>query len=600
MNIVSIQRNAQTEQVMLKSQYQLNFPEENPAFFDFFNHHDVERLSKITSTEIVVYSGESLQCNKEKISVFHDFRVIGKRANRRVVYYFFAFKQKRLYSLKNPPDLSHLPSFAVPYSLQTKAQSVGDTVGPINYAELIEAVVIPDTDASEFIDTSYLLPTVYDCSELDLHSDILFKRWKKQKSVLIVTLCRLLKTSRWKYKSRYKDFYFLTLAAILPSSRDGDRKTNAASIVQADPTVVCIWDVNKACVLNKDFTSQLLQRHFDSTGWKEKRSSMISITGVNHFTEEDRLAAKEEWNKKRLAKGMESSSDNWSELRKCNCDVCENSLKRFGDNMATCGPEKLCTSKYSISNLLKMLGAYDSDAEKDIDRMCELSIAAMDIESKTVELAIGSPLPGANVLYQEIDSAKLEGYSKKIQHPIMIAHVDARTITDARKVFTVANDTPEAAFDMMTEYWNYVLESHCVVQKEKMEIAKKYYTLTGLYRKSFYETANSWFERVKKEYADQMLEARNKDLSDELCEGDARRDYNIDGIAELAEKFEYNPAKIEAAWRSTIPGQLEGALDHLISQYEIFSFYGYDMVSRTILIILIKKATVCNIYQAYK
>ena len=564
-SLVAVHRSATIETVMLNKQYSSASEETDPAFFSFFSHYDVERVAKLCNLEIVIYVGPTPQTSSHKLSVMHDFRTLRSNAAQRqkTVYYFYAYQSLKLYTLETQPQNVVSPPFAI----RTGQTSSDDD--EVNYARLVEDVLF---EASEHdVDADIALPVIRQPSDLEECSDVLYRRWKGSKTVVIVSMCRLLIHTKWNYRRKFSDYYFATLAAILPGLDGGGFRATALGTCTPTPEVVCIWNNNVVVKLNSAFAEQILLRHFDSTGYKEHRGTKVGLTGVKFFSEEERLAAKQAWLKKKY--GKRKATSQISEKRKCCCSMCTESATKYIDNMNSDGPERLCTVPYNISDLLRLLNLYDDDAQADLERLCELTIAAMDIESKTVTLDIGGPLAGEKVQYDEIDSSRLEGYSKKSQQPIMIAHVDARSLPDARKVFTVANDLPEAAFQMMKEYWSYVLESQRVVQDEKHRIASKYYSIINMYRSAFFETANSWFGRIADEYQQQKNEVLNGDL-DFKEDGDARHDHQMEMLDELHEKFEYNSLRVEAAWRATLPGQLERALDRIVEQYEIFSFYG--------------------------
>jgi len=173
--------------------------------------------------------------------------------------------------------------------------------------------------------------------------------------------------------------------------------------------------------------------------------------------------------------------------------------------MSRAGPEKLCSTKFVITDLLKLMGLYNNETGQVIDEMCELSIAAMDIESQTVTTHMGRPQPGLNLGYAEIDESVLEGHVKKIQKPIMIAHMDA--LHPSGDCFTVTDDSEEAVFEMMIHYWNYVLKCHIDAIKKKWSLCEPLRKIVLDYKNAFYKYFQDWIIRDFESRSEQMEEA---------------------------------------------------------------------------------------------
>ena len=97
---------------------------------------------------------------------------------------------------------------------------------------------------------------------------------------------------------------------------------------------------------------------------------------------------------------------------------------------------------------------------------------------------------------------------------------------------------------------------------------------------------NRWFSATKLEFQNksqdlkrQQQPKRKKEEEEEEEEEEpnlllVQKEFEHDILTALAEKFEYNSLRIAAAWKATLPGKLEQALDRLVDAYEIFSFYG--------------------------
>ena len=616
-NVCCFQRSGGAEQRIRKKLYNSKCPEVDPAFFSFFSNFDLNRVSKVSNKEIVIYLAPHVSAGIKTASILHDFRHVRSTEwadKAETLYYLFTYQDLKLYQLEsnaaNSLKISE-PFFAVRPMSETRIDHHHHH-RPLNYAQLIEAGLDREKQLTRF-NASIDLPEINEAKYLDDFSDQLYARWKKK--LLIVSFTRLLKRGNWQRKKTFSECYFATLALIVPST--GSSKTvskclgsKARKRTREDDDndnddddddeilVMCLWNKNQVYLLQSEFASQLVDRHFDTTGLKERRAHRLNFFGSRKLSEEHRQEAKKIWSEKRLERARQKknqaqgrANDGNSKKKEtkklCKCKICRS--KQFDENMAPFGPEQLCTTEYSLSNCLRMLGAWDLKTSQDVDLMCRLSIASMDIESKTVDVDLGSPHlnlgSGQASLYSEVDSAKLEGHVRKAQHPIMIAHIDYKTSVEKqeKKILTVENDSPEACYKMMRQYWNYVLECQRLAQEEKLRLALPYYKLAASYRKVFFETVNRWFSATKLEFQNKsqdlkrQQQPKRKKEEEEEEEPDlllVQKEFEHDILTALAEKFEYNSLRIAAAWKATLPGKLEQALDRLVDAYEIFSFYG--------------------------
>ncbi len=84
----------------------------------------------------------------------------------------------------------------------------------------------------------------------------------------------------------------------------------------------------------------------------------------------------------------------------------------------------MCVYTLFVSELLKLLGADTAVNLEIVEQLCSLSMASMDIESMTVELNLEPPArKGSGLFYGIVDDVKLQGHFKKVQKPVMIAHL---------------------------------------------------------------------------------------------------------------------------------------------------------------------------------
>jgi hypothetical protein len=201
------------------------------------------------------------------------------------------------------------------------------------------------------------------------------------------------------------------------------------------------------------------------------------------------------------------------------------------------GPERLNTFNLDLADLIHFLGA-DTDANKMIiEQLSELSVASMDIESMTVQLHHEPPVrQGGGIVYGTIDQASLEGYFKKVQKPIMIAHTDKIAGHDNVTVFTAVSDAEEDLYQMMRTYWSHVKHQHTLSKEAKIKIAQPLFELVNSYKSAHFKVYNDW------------------------CEQNAIDPGDGTGITR--------------AWYQSLAGQLEKKLMKLIYAYNIFSFYG--------------------------
>jgi hypothetical protein len=209
-------------------------------------------------------------------------------------------------------------------------------------------------------------------------------------------------------------------------------------------------------------------------------------------------------------------------------------------NMNDDGPERLCSYFLDITDLLQLLGADSEDNLALVDKMCQLSVAAMDIESMTMKVDLEAPVrEGGGLQYGIVDGARLEGHFKKVQKPIMIAHLDELD-SGTVKVFQTASDAEESMYKMMRDYWEHVKEQRKLIKNKKRELAQPLFDMIEEYKTAHFEIYWKWADTQK----------------------------------QLDPTFEIDGPGITRAWMSSFPGQLEKRLLRLVTDYTIFSFYG--------------------------
>ena len=566
-----LKRSSKSEKTVKRALFKKKDPLKEPAFFNFFSHHDVNRVASLLNVELVIYAATGLDA-RDSAFVLHDFRSLQTSTSRRQLKCFlYLTAEGQLRTLQQPLLLN-----------SNKIFFSSATVFGFGQADTLLAIdsLVHDEKASSRPSTIALSKLrIKHITDLQQHSDFLFERWKK--TVVLVSFCRLLKRGSWTAKRKFSDCYFTTLALVTsPEARSRGCTLEEMGLFDS-PLVIALYNEEFVCKLTAEFSEGLLARYRDASGRKEK------ICGRNFMenpkiSASDRLAAQKVWKEASAArKKWLNSNEQKASGRICKCSTCSSSS--FSENMSAAGPEQLCSTGYSVSDLLKMLGAWTPSAERDVDKLCELSIASMDIESKTVTADVGGPSHGEPVEYRSVDTSKMEGYVKKIQKPIMIAHADsllgsggtaaaaAAAATTGTKIFTAESDSEPAIFKMMRKYWDFVLERQRAAQEEKLRIARPLYELVNSYRRPFFELASEWYDSTSAELREKENSLRQAGAA---SSDSSYLNYEADLVQGLADKLEFTLERLNAAWRQSIPGKLEEALDRLVEQYEVFSFYG--------------------------
>jgi len=563
-NVSALDRSAGTLSKAVKWFYRFSQPKLHPQYFNFGYYHDLNKLGTTLNLELVIYSTDSI-IYPTWIQLFHDFRGVNFEGNYKVVKYFLYDSKKRLLALKTSADAwfeSHLPVFAnFDASIFYWATNGLDS----NHQNYLRE----DDDCFKCLAERTLGIAKTGCrvegnTRITQLADFvglgseLFEDWKIP--ALLVTFCHQ-ESPRMGTPSQAM---FTTLCCV------GKGSTSAEKVADwnlKDPKVkvVCFYASKFACLLSPPYQKVVVQRHYDTVIPSSKQGRDAAETvGLK------KLISKEK--KEEAIQALEESKSAFQKRinkieKVCKCSLCKD--KAFDLNMSWAGPEKLVTTNYTVKDLLELLGAWNKKNELVLDRLSEYSLASMDIESKTLELHCENPQPGPKVPYAEIDSSQLRSHTKKIQKPLMIAHTDG--LCPEMGVFTVRDDSEQAIYDMMGTYWNFVLDSHVRTSAHKQVLAKPLYDLVELYKNKFFEVAEKCSQELwqlrqhqERQLAEDFFQSGDKTLYDE----------GYDRLNNVNLTLRIDTHEACAAWKQSLPGRLEEALDHLVKSYVIFSFYG--------------------------
>ena len=562
-NLSCLKSRPHQEKKIRNTMYNLKEPAKDPAYFNFTAHTDINRLAKALGKDIVIYYAHD--DGFKFMEIYHDFRGFSQRAppplsksaaaaaeeedvvdgflmtpqairhrSKKIfsspcLYYVLTVKRK-LYKFNCCLDKVFMAGsyfFARPESTQHMWWS--EDYGGL----LARALGVPTP--------GFPIPTMLD---LAFAVNRLYDMWKVK--VILVNFCKsnfnqkeVRNVSR---RTQPRFSYFFNLG-ILSSSSTNDAKIGSVAGLCLDDIelAVCFYAQTYACLLSDEFRREVVNQYkCSSRRDKPKDNNFAKIPIVN--LEERRLAlAKLEAQKKakkRKATGGSGRSTPYKRIKICECSSCRS--ETFTMNMNDDGPERLCSYFLDITDLLQLLGADSDDNLALVDKMCQLSVAAMDIESMTMKVDLEAPVrEGGGLQYGIVDGARLEGHFKKVQKPIMIAHLDELD-SGTVKVFQTASDAEESMYKMMRDYWEHVKEQRKLIKNKKRELAQPLFDMIEEYKTAHFEIYWKWADTQK----------------------------------QLDPTFEIDGPGITRAWMSSFPGQLEKRLLRLVTDYTIFSFYG--------------------------
>ena len=307
--------------------------------------------------------------------------------------------------------------------------------------------------------------------------------------------------------------------------------------------VVCRYADKLFCLLSKDYADLVINQLLVQTNEDVTRDRVVTLEvgagGPNLFSQDK----KEEKQKKAKKSSDRKSKWRGDKLKKfCQCITCVES-PLYDVNMSRGGPEKLLTHKLILSELIKILGAHSDETTAILEQLSRLSIAAFDIESMTVPLDHSSNAD-SQIPFCEIDTASRGQQALAVQKPIMLAHRDALMHSNEDcEVFTLESDEESSIYQLIKNYWKYVVQRHARLKIIKKNLAQPLLLLCERYQKAYFDYAENW-----------------------------RDPENVDIKLELRQ--------VVSGWRQSFPGKLENELNRLINSFEIFSFYGsgYDHV----------------------
>ena len=515
-----------------------------PKNFSIANQFDVARIGQLLGVGVIVYCAPSEQCipRGESLNIYHDYSDFEEAGGKKI--HFVLTYCGRLFLLPDGPG----PTFKHRLGLSTVSllSEAGAENVSLKCAGFAEALVrLAECDDSVLgLQCLSKIKTVRDIVFLEEEAEAALSTALERPLVVAVYTRR---GSSGAQRSNRRCLKKSVLEIIYKS----DSLNYNASGRQVKFSLPPVDDID---FLLAPAGTDLLVR--PDRCWRDKMYGMLTILSAEDkfdcsylfsgmapgkdFEERLRKRRLEAEEKKRKKYGKTSEPRRRLPEENCSCEVCRESFEQYEFNMDREGPERLLTIGFSCRELLGMMGLDTAENLATISKMVELSIAAFDIESKTVEVDSYRP---SKTLYADIDpSVSVEGHSEKVQRPIMIAHLDALDLDGEPQSWTVAGDDEKYCYRMFRSYCSSVRKrrARAAALKEKMCL--------GLL-----ERLRSW--RLGMEG---FLKERPPEEGDE---GDPEK-------------------RIRSACRNSLPGLLEKKLMDLCGLYVVYSFYGsgYDHV----------------------
>lgn len=566
-------------------QYKLQSPNTEPAHWSIFSKDDVARLGNMLNVRFVIYAytgpaavpyrlpdrhWSSAPMRAGQVTMVHDFRGVEETNPGRLVGIVITAKAPQRLFKVSEDELELIDAL-------TKVEFVEMPGRP---AEVGVDVRDCDNDYLRAVDRLLHMPdrqTEERCQsmrqivEIDRHK--LFQRWGQP--VMIAHFSRCLGKGVLRSQKKSPTSFLFTCLAIACELTSPDCEEDFADHATPDTIVVAVYAEKFVCLVAEDVRLQILVRHLDTRGMTETLANRGDLSGVPRTLPASVVA---EACRKKLEE-RRSRRPRRAIPKLCTCFDCRS--PQYTQNMAPAGPERLCTVPYTLSELLDMLGALDESAKRALKRMVNLSIASMDLESLTLDLDLSTPHPGPRVRFDEFGGPTLAGHVKKTQRPVMVGHTDTLSREAGVRWFdVVADDSPKAVFDMMARYWLHVTRLQRAAIAAKKELCKELFELAGLYKTAYMTFSSGWLEAsvLQRNYLLAAERTRLTRLFEEDVLGDDEYKHRIE---EAEERFlnseEWKMASLSdllAAFRSTIPGQLETKLRKLCHRYVVFNFYG--------------------------
>ena len=555
-------------------------PSREPQLFSFGSSPCLARLSRQAGLELVVY-----RLTGETVIPYCDFRLVNGKSDARdrpSLGVLFGCGQlgERFLRFEDVEMLDrefNTLAFNEVFSFSDNSSHVSQWKCPEGRCQLMQAM-------ERVLLAGGILPAPLDGRgaqgfSLELHpgelaedqgeiSKMLWTRWKT--SVLVVAFSHASLSmekadkKKWRvYNVDYKKSISLkpsqcTFTVLCLVGPHGETPESVAELKElSGAPVIGLWGSGLCALLSPAHAKEVRNSFFRTEGSGER----VANSKLRSFAPPSKVRMAERLTQLAAKRSLKTRKIN--EMRKrCECQLCSKA-EEYDQNMSKAGPEHLIATDYTLKQLLQMLGLWrDGRTNQVLDRVCELSVASMDIESRTVSLDMTPPGPGPKVKYAEIDIAALENHPRFVQVPVMMAHMDGLSASqNPQGIFSVSDDSEQAIRVMMKDYLEWILKSQRACSAVKAKMLAPYLAVTGRYKRAFFDYCKVWREQNLQEFEREDRLVRNKRLGGKHCGSNVHSGVDPVGGRTSAETISRSPACDGWNWDDFIIPKTPAATD---------------------------------------
>ena len=268
----------------------------------------------------------------------------------------------------------------------------------------------------------------------------------------------------------------------------------------------------------------------------------------------------------------------------CDCKGCAGA-RLYERSMKPSGPSILYNHATTLFDLMRSVGVFTSEAESAVNRCCELSLSALDVETFTVD---ANPEPGNEDAFLPCDPISDRSLPRLVtarMEPVLIGYADALSESDGARVFGgwTVEDEARTKRRLVSDFCRHLEARKEEATVAKMELLAPLLDWVGRYREAYtgYFRESGYLSPDRDE--DEILEAASDELvrcladmdCDELEEEWTERADESEAVSHLLRlRSDRLTDSVCQAYEASIFGRLEAALLRLAELFVCFSHNG--------------------------